>query len=161
MLRLVLDTNVWIDWLVFGDPDTASIREAVAEQQAEIAIDAHCEEELVRVLAYPLGRHRLDVAAQTSCLAASRQVTRRFGEACATSPARPAPWRCRDPDDQKFLDLALVADADFLITRDRALLELSGRCAADRSRSTALAITTPKQFACTAQDRRPGMATRK
>lgn len=29
-LRLVLDTNVWLDWLAFGDPSVAAIKSAVA-----------------------------------------------------------------------------------------------------------------------------------
>jgi hypothetical protein len=38
--------------------------------------------------------------------------------------ARALPLICRDRDDQKFLDLALLAGAPFLVTRDRALLDL-------------------------------------
>lgn len=36
-----------------------------------------------------------------------------------------APWRCRDPLDQKFVDLAVTARAEWLITRDRDLLKLA------------------------------------
>ena len=35
--------------------------------------------------------------------------------------------RCADPDDQKFLELALAARADVLITKDHKLLELARR----------------------------------
>ena len=37
------------------------------------------------------------------------------------------PLRCRDPDDQMFIDLALSARAQWLVTRDRALLVLARR----------------------------------
>ena len=43
MLRLVLDTNVWLDLLVFNDPGVSAIRKAVEEGRAEIFIDAACE----------------------------------------------------------------------------------------------------------------------
>jgi predicted nucleic acid-binding protein len=33
--------------------------------------------------------------------------------------------RCRDADDQKFLDLAFAGEADFLVTGDRDLLSLA------------------------------------
>ena len=46
-LRLILDTNIWLDWLVFGDPSIAPIRAAVAAKRAEVFIDAACEAELV------------------------------------------------------------------------------------------------------------------
>ena len=39
--------------------------------------------------------------------------------------------RCSDPDDQKFIDLAIGERVDTLVTRDKALLRLA-RKAADR-----------------------------
>ena len=32
---------------------------------------------------------------------------------------------CRDPDDQRFVDLAVAQSARYLLTRDRALLALA------------------------------------
>jgi predicted nucleic acid-binding protein len=49
--------------------------------------------------------------------------------------------RCADPADQIFLEAALAARADFLVTRDRALLEL-----ARRNRSMQFRIVTPEAF---------------
>ncbi|MGA7983762.1 MAG: PIN domain-containing protein, partial [Burkholderiales bacterium] len=72
-MRLVLDTNVWLDWLVFDDPELAALRAAVEQGLAQVFIDAACEAELARVLAYPLGRVRLDAAAQAACLAECRR----------------------------------------------------------------------------------------
>jgi putative PIN family toxin of toxin-antitoxin system len=130
MRRLVLDTNVWLDWLVFDDPSVAALKAAVAEGRAEIVIDAACEAELARVLAYDLGRHRLDAAAQAACLAECRRLARLIdGEkpaACASLP------RCEDPADQMFLEAALAARADFLVTKDLALLALGRRTIAFR-----------------------------
>ena len=51
----MLDTNIWLDWLVFGEPSLAALKAAVAERRAELFIDAACEAELARVLAYDLG----------------------------------------------------------------------------------------------------------
>jgi len=121
--RLVLDTNVWLDWLVFGEPSLAPLKAAVAEGRAEILIDAACEAELERVLAYDLGKHSLGAARQAACLAECRRIARR-----ALTPNSPNSLpRCPDPDDQIFLDAALAARADCLVTRDRALLDLGRR----------------------------------
>ena len=141
ILRLVLDTNVWLDWLVFGDPSVAPLKSAVADGRAEILIDPACEAELARVLAYDLGRHSLDAAAQAACLAECRRIARKSG----SDPDSPG-WgltpvflpRCADPGDQIFLEAALAARADFLVTKDRALLEL-GR----RGRPVPFRIVTP------------------
>lgn len=131
-LRLVLDTQVWLDWLVFDDPSTAPIRTLMAADRAEIFIDAACEAELARVLDYRLGRRRLDPAAQAACLAQCRTIAKQVQPSPPAKGALPA---CSDPDDQKLLELALAARADCLVTRDRALLEL---------RTPLFQITTPE-----------------
>ena len=88
-MRLVLDTNVWLDWLVFDDPELAPLRAAVREGRVRVFIDAACEAELARVLAYPLGRISLDAAAQAACLAECRRQAAP-GERVAPLPGRPA-----------------------------------------------------------------------
>jgi predicted nucleic acid-binding protein len=37
--------------------------------------------------------------------------------------------RCADPDDQKFLELALASGAECLLSKDKALLQLARRTA--------------------------------
>jgi uncharacterized protein len=44
--------------------------------------------------------------------------------------ARPLP-KCKDRDDQKFLELAHAAQADWLVSKDRAVLKLARRIARD------------------------------
>ena len=124
--RLVLDTNIWLDWLVFKDASVFHLQNAASDGRAEVFIDAACEAELERVLAYPLGRHTLDAAAQAACLAECRRIVRRI-DAAAPEAERAQLPKCRDPDDQKFLALALTARADCLVTKDHALLELGRR----------------------------------
>lgn len=124
--RLVLDTNVWLDWLVFDEPTLAPLRAAQAAGRVEIVMDDACEAELARVLAYDLGKHTIGAEAQASCIARCRKVAKRVGalESAASVNALP---RCSDRDDQKFLELALAAKADILVTKDQALLDLSRR----------------------------------
>ena len=119
-LRVVLDTNVWLDWLVFGDTALATVREDVAAGRAEVIIDAACLEELTRVLAYPLQRWTLDAAGIEHALAQCRQLARLV----VTAPDPQLP-RCADADDQKFLELATSHSAFALITRDRELLRMA------------------------------------
>ena len=118
-MRLVIDTQVWLDWLVFDEPTLAGLRAAVGGGRAEVLIDGPCLAELERVLAYPLGR-KVDVAA---CLAACEKLVKRI-----VPVAFEGLPQCRDPDDQKFVTLAAAARADCLVTRDRELLRLARRC---------------------------------
>jgi putative PIN family toxin of toxin-antitoxin system len=124
--RIVLDTNIWLDWLVFKDLSLLHLKKAVSEGKAEILINAACEAELERVLAYDLARHSLDAAARSACLAECRRIAQRIDTA-APEAERKLLARCADPDDQKFLELALAARADALVTKDHKLLELARR----------------------------------
>ena len=44
--RLVLDTNIWLDWLMFKDASIFHLQNAVSDGRAELFIDAACEAEL-------------------------------------------------------------------------------------------------------------------
>lgn len=142
-LRLVLDTNVWLDWLVFNDPAIGIIKRAVTMHEAVIFATTACEQELERVLTYPMRRQPLNPDRQAHCLAQFRRIARLHEEDghCDHS-ALP---RCKDTDDQKFLELARDCSADFLITRDRDLLVF----ARQKYQPLPFRIVTPPQFAST------------
>ncbi len=135
-IRLVLDTNVWLDWLVFNDATIKPIQDLVVAGKAEIIIDQECDAELVRVLAYPLQKWTLNAAAQAACINRFRSVAR-----CIVAPPVGKLPSCRDPDDQKFLELAAGTQAHCLITKDRALLKL-----AKRRYGLTFHIVTPAKF---------------
>jgi len=126
MLRLVLDTQIWLDWLVFGDPGVQALRQAVEEGRAEIWIDAACEAELERVLAYDLGRHTLTPEKAAGAFLEARRLARRIETTISDDQKKALP-RCRDADDQIFLEAAVAARADVLVTKDRELLKLARR----------------------------------
>jgi putative PIN family toxin of toxin-antitoxin system len=143
-LRLVLDTNVWLDWLVFDDASVMPLKAAVDRGGAEIFIDDACAGELTAVLAYPLRKQILCVGVQAACIAECRRIARAVtSQAAADVPAADPLPKCRDADDQKFLELARACRADFLVTRDLLLLELARR----KIRRAPFAIVTPAQLA--------------
>jgi uncharacterized protein len=122
-MQLVLDTNVWIDWLVFDDPAIAPLKAAHQHARIRIVVNEPCLEELKLVLAYP--EFRLDDAQKMSHLAEVDRCTIRHDDRRPTRPT--ALPHCSDPDDRKFLTLAVDAAADWLLTRDKALLKLNRR----------------------------------
>ena len=91
------------------------------EGRAEIFIDAACEAELVRVLAYDLGKHSIDAQKQSDCVAECRRIAKMLEK---TEQVSALP-RCADPADQMFLEAAAAARADYLVTKDRDLLDLA------------------------------------
>jgi predicted nucleic acid-binding protein len=100
------------------------IRNAAGTGRIELYIDAVCEEELARVLARGFAKRTLDGKAQAECIAQCRRVAKRIDAQLAQAERAQLPV-CKDPDDQKFLEAALVARAQFLITKDRELLALT------------------------------------
>jgi putative PIN family toxin of toxin-antitoxin system len=126
MLRLVLDTQIWLDWLIFDDPGVRDLRVAVEKGRAEIWMNAACDAELERVLAYDLGKHSIAAPAQAAALALARRIAQRL-ETTLSAAERASLPRCRDVDDQIFLEAALAARANILVSKDRALLELNRR----------------------------------
>ena len=122
-MRLVLDTNVWVDWLVFDDWSIAPLKAAQRARQVQIIANEPCLEELARVLAYP--EFALTGAQRADCFeAAARVIVRHDAPKQSRHKALP---RCSDPDDQKFIELAHAARAGWLVTRDKALLQLKPR----------------------------------
>jgi putative PIN family toxin of toxin-antitoxin system len=117
----VLDTNAWLDLLVFRDPRAARLDAAVRAGEIVAVVDEACRAEWQRVLDYPA--LALDADRRAAIEAEFEHFSRRVDSA---SPPLPLP-RCQDPDDQKFLELALASGARWLVTRDRALLTLARR----------------------------------
>jgi predicted nucleic acid-binding protein len=63
-----------------------------------------------------------------------------------STPERARLPLCKDPDDQKFLELAFSSGADVLITKDRALLDLSRRKKRQVGRTLSFRVLTPDEF---------------
>lgn len=120
----MLDTNVVLDWLHFRDPRVAGIAAAIASGAAMPVSAPACLEELRRVLAYP--RFSLDHAVQAEIFNRYRAQVLLVDLSEDLSPELP---KCRDGDDQKFLELAWQARAHCLVTKDKALLKLARRAA--------------------------------
>ena len=135
--RLVLDTNVCLDLFVFRDPRWNGLLHSLRHGQVEAVTREDCHMEWLIVLDYPhLPVKEVDkpaIRAEFDSLIAclSNVAVNTFGLPL-----------CSDPDDQKFLELALQADANVLITKDKALLKLAKKTA----RKNMFTIMTPQAW---------------
>jgi predicted nucleic acid-binding protein len=124
-MQLVLDTNVVLDLLVFADPRAKPVYEALEAGSVTWLATAAMREELARVLGYPKLAPRVAfyrggadaVLSDFDRHAQLREV-----------PLK-APVTCGDPDDQKFIDLA-VAHRCTLLSKDYEVLRMRKRLAA-------------------------------
>lgn len=125
--RIVLDTNVCLDLFVFDDPRCAHVREALAAGRVQAITDVACRDEWQRVLGYP--QLALAPERQQSALAAfdAWMETLELEPVPEPGACTPGVPRCRDPHDQKFLELAWRGDARWLLSRDDHLLSLARR----------------------------------
>lgn len=119
-MLVVLDTNVWLDWLVFADTTIAPLKAAQASGRLSIVRDAAGEAELARVLDYKAIKPLVGADRRPILMDAMRAASTLHDG--STKAGRLPP--CRDADDQHFLELTRDAGAALLITKDRDLLTL-------------------------------------
>jgi putative PIN family toxin of toxin-antitoxin system len=116
---VVLDTNAVLDWLVFANDNMLALSRAIQAGQVRWMSSSRMREELVRTIGYAtLSRWNPDSV---------RTLT--FFDRWASVHDDPLRCThgalvCSDPDDQVFIDLAVAAQARWLVTHDRALLKL-------------------------------------
>ncbi len=123
-ISVVLDTNVLLDLWLFEDPRFDGIAALLARQQARWLSTLEMREEFRRVLDYEhLARKRHARGLNVESLL---QLFDRHSQLC--SPAPKAPYVCKDPDDQKFIDLAVAHQAT-LYSKDKYVLALKNRLA--------------------------------
>ncbi|RAS08030.1 PIN domain-containing protein [Cupriavidus alkaliphilus] len=138
--RVVLDSNIWVDLLVFQDPHVEPIRAALEAGTIAPVIRADCREELRRVLAYPqFARFDVDIGAALATV--DRLASLEAAPPQADCDALRLP-RCKDTDDQKFVELAHFAGAACLVSKDKAVLKLRSRL----RRSSGVEVMTPPAF---------------
>lgn len=119
-MQLVLDTNIVLDLFVFGDTRVRPLAAGLEQGALRWLATPAMREELARVLAYP------KLAAKVR---SAEEVLASFDRhAQLHEPAPKAPVTCGDPDDQKFIDLA-VAHRCTLLSKDWEVLRMKNRLA--------------------------------
>jgi len=134
---IVIDTQVVMDWLVFRDARVQALAFAVTSGALRWLVAPAMRDEIRHVL----GRGIAAAYAPDLAFIEEQFNTHALPvEAIATQPLA-GRLVCRDPDDQKFIDLALSAGARWLISRDKAVLAL-----AKRAKPRGLLILKPEHW---------------
>ena len=115
--RVVLDTNVLISAALRRDGRPRAVVDAVREARGVLLFcDETFHELRTRLLLSKFDRH-VDREGRAVYLAQLQAVSEWV-------PIAGAKLGCRDPDDDKLLETALMGAADCLVTGDRDLLEM-------------------------------------
>ena len=119
-MRVVFDTNVVVSALLFEHGRLRWLRVVWGARQCTPLMSTATCDELLKVLKYP--KFGLASADREELLGEYLP----FAETVEVAEGVHAQPAATDPDDQKFLDLAMVGRAGLLVTGDRGLLEGAG-----------------------------------
>ena len=124
-VRVVLDTNAVLDLWAFADARVQGLRAALQAGELDWVGTPGMRLELQHVLARGVG---VGYGAAPEAVLAHWDRWARPWPQTEPPPAQHR-LRCRDADDQKFLDLALESQAQWLLTSDMDLLSLARHAA--------------------------------
>jgi len=137
-LRVVFDTNVVIRFFISRYRNRTSLNRHIFElwlrgRRLELIVSAEIVKEYLEIMKEVIGMPE----------ASTKRWERRFlGRGTDVVSPRKRIRLSRDPDDNVFLEAAATGRADFLISNDRDLLEITE---ADK-RKLKFQIVTPKEF---------------
>ena len=123
MKSVVFDTNVLLDLFVFNDFRALHLKQALLEQKIDALASPKTLEEFADVISRPL--FALETIDQEKILLQWTSLARVLDDQSLLS----SPWRCQDPDDQVFLDLAFTARPCTLISKDNEVLKFVAHAA--------------------------------
>ena len=116
--RVVLDTNVLISAALRRDGRPRAVVDAVREERGALLFSDETFDELRTRLLLPKFERYVSREGRAVYLAQLEAVSEWV-------PIAGAKLGCRDPDDDKLLETALMGAVDCLVTGDRNLLEMS------------------------------------
>ncbi len=119
---VVIDTNVALDIWIFKDPRTEYLKSVLMGGELTWIATEEMREELKRVLGYAHINLRLQ-----SLGLVIEEILNRFDFLVVLKEVAPkAIYRCKDEDDQKFIDLAVKYQTP-LISKDKCVLTMKNR----------------------------------
>lgn len=111
----MVDTNIIVSGLMTTATPPAQILDAIHKKKAVLLVSDEIVVEYLRVLEYPHIRKYKKITDE-----AVRDLTSLFIEEAERIEVLSPIQKSKDPDDDKFLSVAVEGKADFLITGDKA-----------------------------------------
>lgn len=120
-IRVIIDTNFWISFLI--GRKLSCLLGLLSYPEFQLVISSELIEEIRGVFIRPK-------FAKYFTSDNLEMLLKFMKERAVSFILEDIPSRCRDPKDDYLLELALVSDADFLVTGDKDLLDIKeiGNC---------------------------------
>jgi uncharacterized protein len=136
-MRVVLDTNVIISGLLNPSSAPARILNLIQSQQIQAVMSPQTQAELARVLRYPKIQKVLELTAEEA-----NQLAGQITYNCQLiQPTISVSAVTEDEADNRYLEVAVAAEARYLVTGDQHLLKLE--------RYQGIEIVSPATFLAT------------
>lgn len=146
-IRVVFDCNIYFQALISpGGPSGRCVSQALAER-----VQLFCSEFVVNEIQSTTQHPKLRSRFATLTDAAVKALISDIERVATFIDVFPEPFQYpRDPDDAHYVNLALAAQAKYVVSRDNDLLDLMNMTRAEarefRSRFPSLEIIEPPQF---------------
>jgi predicted nucleic acid-binding protein len=139
--RIVVDTNILLDIIFFEDPHVEGLKNALENGQLEAWSCDLIWEEFLDVMRRP-AFYKNEETYQKMIEKALKYFQ------FEVSKIPPSTYKCRDPDDQTFIDLAVIKAPCWLISRDLEVLKLAKKLKlvnveVTSNKKTKLSLTPP------------------
>ena len=120
-VRIIIDTNLWISFLI--GRKLSRLLDMLSYPEFQLVIS----DELIGEICDVFSRPKLTKYYTSENIDILLKYMKDFA---LSFELKNIPPRCRDPKDDYLLELALISDADFLVTGDKDLLDLKeiGKC---------------------------------
>lgn len=132
-MKVILDTNVLIS-ATFWNGDSNRILEKAEQKEFELVISKEILDEFIGVLSYKEIQDKI----RDKNLEMNRTVEKVVSIATIVEPHKKFSVITVDPSDDKFLDCAFEAKAQFIVSQDKHLLKLN--------EFEGIRIITPSEF---------------
>jgi predicted nucleic acid-binding protein len=117
----ILDTNILLDILVFDEQKAHPLREALDSQY----IDAVATQRTIDEFADVISRAQFGLNEQSQS-----EILKQWLSWCrvmADESIENAPWKCKDRDDQIFINLSYTLRPSILLSKDKQVLKIAKR----------------------------------
>jgi len=112
--KVVIDTNVWVSGLIFGGLPENVIR-LFLDQIVEVAISEELLTELKRIITHKFPYFVYRLRSLEAAISEDAEIVK-LGDQTVNV--------CRDPDDNRVIETALIGNCAYIISGDKDLLEL-------------------------------------
>ena len=122
---VVLDTNILLDVLVFDDSRAHPLRAALIAGELDVVATEKTLAEFLDVI----GREQFSLSQEKQHEIMSQW--RSWSRLIKDDALDIAPWKCKDRDDQVFINLAYTLKPAMLISKDKMVLKIAKRAQKD------------------------------